>query len=125
MEQVHWKLQQNIRNGEVVPSQTVAHHPSIPATKYKKLVDLCGQHITYQHRMMSMLSPASIALASPLIICALVGPGALHMLKQQPQNTEDDVAPYLSNSIETHFVELVIGRFAHYWCLGDNVLGKR
>ena len=89
---------------------------------HRRLSDVCDPYVEKQLRALRLWSPDFIALASPLIVCALIGPAAVHA----PKRTQKDGATTqkASQLLEREILSIVLQRFANYWPLGNVICGE-
>ncbi|KAI1502339.1 fungal-specific transcription factor domain-containing protein [Biscogniauxia marginata] len=86
---------------------------------YYTLIETCDRHIKDQLRALRLWSPDFISLASPLIACALIGPGAVHAATRPCRGIDD--GSDIVRSLERQTLEFALRRFEQYWALGTSM----
>ncbi|KAI1617374.1 fungal-specific transcription factor domain-containing protein [Exophiala viscosa] len=81
-----------------------------------RLFDFCNPHINDQLRALRLWSPDYIALGSPILTCALLGPAAIHAMKRP--NEAVPAGQRALCFLEGEILSFVLQRFSEYWPLG-------
>ncbi|KIW79284.1 hypothetical protein Z517_05896 [Fonsecaea pedrosoi CBS 271.37] len=82
----------------------------------------CGKVLRDQISVVRMWTPDFIALASPFITAAIVGPAAAHSADRSL--LESDVRDEALAALDGNLLDLVLRRFSEYWGIGQFCLGE-
>ncbi|KAK4945484.1 hypothetical protein LTR10_015380 [Elasticomyces elasticus] len=82
---------------------------------HTRVFNVCDPHINNQLRALGLWSPDYIALGSPILTCALLGPAAIHAMKRPRDGVPDQSAICF---LEGEILSFVLQRFSDYWPLG-------
>lgn len=88
----------------------------------RRLFAACEPHINNQLRALHLWSPDYVALASPLLTYALLGPAALHA--SRPPHLDATTSQGALRFLEDEILSFVLQRFARFWPVGNVVHRK-
>ena len=96
--------------------------PKRQPLRHGRLFEMCAQQINEHLRSVRMWSSNAITTASPLIVCALIGPAAV--FTSEPPNLEDGRGRITTlRSLEWQILKLVLSVFAERWEIGQYMHG--